>query len=161
MSVTILVEPGSPVLDDPTTHVLHRYGNGEVLVEAKDGSPGQPVSTGVVLDGKHVEDERDTLDQVGPTERIAAYVELRGPAEGDMLDQLKNVGATPQQFVPQATYLSTGTGDALRAARALPFVQGVVPVNKALKDGSVAAEEDRQTMATVVASAALIDAAAL
>jgi N-acetyl-anhydromuramyl-L-alanine amidase AmpD len=161
MSVTIIVDKGSPVLDDPTTQILHRYANGEVLVEAKDGSSGQPVSTGVVLDGKTVEDERDTLDKVGPNERIAAYVELAGPAESEMLDQLRKVGVTPQQFVPQSTYLSTGTGNALRAGRALAFVQGVVPLNKGLKEGFAAAEDDRQMMATVVASAALIDGPAL
>src|SRR6266852_3020621 len=132
MTRTVIVEGGSPVLHDPTTQVLHRYTNGEVLVETSvaetSGTTGVPVSSGVVLEGSDVETARNTLDRVGDTDRIAAYVELRGPPDAGMLDQLKQAGVAPQQFVPESTYLSTGTGAAFRSTKDLPFVQDVIPV---------------------------------
>ncbi|KJS59981.1 S8 family serine peptidase [Streptomyces rubellomurinus] len=182
MSRTVIVPQTSPVLRDASTHVLFHYANGELLVEtdaatvedARGGGDGGgdgggggggqdgeiPVTTGLAIGTPHqLAAARSGLDAVPGNAPATAYVELRGPADGDMLAAIERAGVHPQQFVPAASYLCTGTGAALRAVRALPFVRSVIPVGADLK-ARVPTSEDANAPVDVevVASAALVEA---
>jgi N-acetyl-anhydromuramyl-L-alanine amidase AmpD len=170
MSRTLIVEPGSAVLADPSTHPLFYYADGKVLVEtdgavAEDPRPGQQVvevSGGLAVDlpEERVSEARRSLESATAT--IAAWVELAGPADAAMLSQLREAGVSPQQAVPVHAYLCTGTADAFRAVRSLPFVRAVTPVSQSLKQQAATSEdENARTDVDVVGLASLIDGAGL
>src|SRR5271166_6014116 len=166
MSRTLIVEPGSAVLADPSTLELHRYANGEILVQtdaavAEDSRPGHQaveVSGGLAVDlpAQGVSEARRSLDSA--TAVIAAWVELAGPADAAMLSQLRDAGVAPQQAFPVHAYLCTGTAEAFRAVRSLPFVRAVTPVDQGLKQQVATSEDDNaRTDVDVVGLASLID----
>jgi subtilisin family serine protease len=164
MTRTVIVDAGSAMRLQPSARVLHRYANGEVLLST-DG-PGveaeRDAALPLVLPEQvrgQLDAARATLDAVPDGLRIPAYVELLGPPDGAMLAQLRHIGVMPQQFVPARSYLCVGTGAQLRAARKLPFVAAVTPVNRNLKPQPLTGEDPAAYIAvSVVASAALADA---
>src|SRR4051812_38284389 len=171
MSRTVVVEAGSPLLKHFSTQILFSYANGESLVETnapkvEAGRDGAEIETngGLALEHAHkpeVEKARDDLDGLPAQQRIAAYVELRGPADANMLAALRTEGIAPQQYVPSNTYLCTGTAGAFRKARALPFVSAVTPLLEEVKARARANEAGpARTLVFVVATAAMVDAGA-
>jgi hypothetical protein len=170
MSHTLIVGKGSAILADPSTRVLFRYSDGEVLVDtdahvAEDSRSGQQaveVSGGLAVDlpEERVSEAQRSLDTATAT--IAAWVELAGPADAAMLSQLRDAGVSPQQAFPVHAYLCTGTAEAFRAVRSLPFVRAVTPVDQGLKQQVVTSEDDNaRTDVDVVGLASLIDGPSL
>lgn len=168
---TVIVDGNSPILKNATTHILFHYANGQALVEteapaveAVGGKPSEEtVKQGVALPeltAAVLETAREKLNAVPADQRIAAYVELRGPAEAPMLATLKQHGVLVQQYVPDNAYLCYGTGSAFHSLEALPFVAAVLPVDSSLK-GSPKVSETGSTDVYIVAAAALADPAAL
>jgi N-acetyl-anhydromuramyl-L-alanine amidase AmpD len=168
MSRTVIVRAPSRILDDPTTSVLYRYANGDTLVEtdavevegvrARDAAV--PVQAGVAVDApEHLDDARASLESLGDDAPITAYVELRGPADADLLAAIRAQGVEPRQFRPLHTYLSTGTVAAFRAVRDLPFVGAVTPVVEELKPRARTSEDATDTVDVDIVSAGGITSA--
>ncbi|MFT3770927.1 MAG: S8 family serine peptidase [Minicystis sp.] len=134
----ILVRPGSQLLDQQDTTVLHRYPSGEVLIRTSEATSEKPVDQGVRLSpdlAANLEGARAgfaALDAAS-TDVILAYVEMVGPIARAWLTRLQELGVTPLRFQPANAYLCRASVADLKRTAQEPFVLRVTPLTPDLK----------------------------
>jgi subtilisin family serine protease len=119
--------------------VLHRYPNGQVLVEAiNEGETpegAEEVRTGIQLTAgaESTASDADPLTNLPDNADILAYIEIIGPTDNDWLKQLRQEGLNVLRFHPQNAYLCSGTVHQFRTARQFYFVQNIRLISHDLK----------------------------
>jgi subtilisin family serine protease len=172
----VLVPQNALLLQDPSTEILHRYPNGELLIrtEARVAESEvvneESIDQGVQLAGvsaAELEQARESLREpvqerfASEAERhrsassrspapIMAYLELIGPVDPRWLDQLRSRSIELLQFQPAHTYLSRGTAEAFQQAAKLSFVLNVTPIVSALKPRPILPEAGEHAVRIVV-----------
>lgn len=164
-ATTRVVPEDSPLLQDPGTRKLHSYRNGDVLVRldgpVPENADGRPVTGGL----HPPEDAATTLDRlrqegvehVQADEPFYGFVELAGPPDRSMIEQLEQTGLDLIAFEPPAAYLCLGARAQYQGAAGLAFIDAVLPRAKALKP-TTELPESGETDIWIVAEAATSEA---
>lgn len=117
--------------------VLHRYPNGQMLVEAiREGETpegAEAIRTGLEGIAGAESAESDQLAGLPDDAEAVAFIELIGPTDNAWLQQLQRAGLRVLRFQPQHTYLCTGQVHQFRTARQFDFVQNIRPSGPGLK----------------------------
>jgi subtilisin family serine protease len=148
MKRSLVVRPGSPLLQHPATERIHEYPSGDVLI--RTGAPSEesardderPVRTGLQLHGIRLPEaqvKRHEQGEFGEGEYLA-YVVLAGPPAAEWVERLAGAGLELIRYQPHNCYLARGTGRAFARAAALGIVLDIVDLTADLKPAPRIAE---------------------
>ena len=134
----VLVRPGSELLGEPGTTVLHTYPSGEALVRTTALTEERSAEQGVRLSPElaaNLDVARATFGAMPDDDAtvILAYLELAGPVARAWLRRIEELGVTSLRFQPVNTYLCRGSVASLKKAAAEAFVLRVTPLTPELK----------------------------
>ncbi len=161
----LVVSNNSTLVSNQDVEILHHYKNGEVLIRTDkkipEAEPVRPVDGGIRRDVTNLEGARNEIELLRgkgfsqlPADGTAyAYVELAGPPESTMVEEMELRGLTLVNFEPPAAYLGHGTKAQFKAVNELPFVMSILPHVRTLKPTITVREVGEQNLWAVVFAA--------
>lgn len=149
----LIINQNSPLLHHKSVLILHKYKNGEALIEyaplmAQDWeiTSSEVIKSGLQFKESSLRIESDTksngtLQQMNNEDVVMAYIELIGPTEAQWLKEIAGSGIELIRYQPRYSYFSKGKVESYKAILEKTYVDEIRVVEPDLKKQDVVIQE--------------------